>query len=168
MSSPLTDVDRSGCLNSTSIAPVVKAVECPPPSPPTDMVCSTFTCQVKLVVRNAPSTWEIERARVHTLSLLTPGSTCQKPSVPAQPRGPAQPKTHAERRKHANQYNRSLHEKRKELGLCVNCRSVAIPGTVHCPACKEKRRQMRLRAKERKQQDDLRERHADTEKQGNP
>ena len=74
---------------------------------------------------------------------------------PGKPYGPYSrgskdnPRTPEQTKQDRREYDKRLRERRKELGLCVSCRDDAEPGSVHCAACTEKRRQMKARHKER-------------------
>ncbi len=55
------------------------------------------------------------------------------------------PQTPEERQKNRRAYDKRYSEKRKELGLCQDCKNEAMEGKVRCSECAEKRRQMKRR-----------------------
>ena len=99
-----------------------------------------------------PPNWTIERTAEYVIPLPTFQVDLKKAYPPYAESDRKNPKTAEQRKEVRRDYEKRLRERRKELGLCACCRSNAIPGTVHCPACTEKRRQMKARHKERDRQ----------------
>ena len=102
-----------------------------------------------LPVPLAPPNWTIERTAEYVIPLPTFQVDLKKAYPPYAESDRKNPKTDEQRKQDRRDYEKRLRERRKELGLCACCRSNAIPGTVHCPACTEKRRQMKARHIER-------------------
>ena len=105
-----------------------------------------------LPVPLAPPNWTIERTAEYVIPLPTFQVDLKKAYPPYAESDRKNPKTDEQRKQDRRDYEKRLRERRKELGLCACCRSNVIPGTVHCPACTEKRRQMKARHKERDRQ----------------
>ena len=101
-----------------------------------------------------PPNWVIERAQEYVVPLPADPGSIKQFYGPYPKFSRNYPQTREERRQNRRAYDKRYSEKRKELGLCQDCKNEAMDGKVRCSECADKRRQMKHRLYRRDRQNE--------------